>query len=1533
MTCEIPSTSILQIILSDDAQTCTWSKLSLNDYKADCSYSVSQAGTYGPVHIRIRASENGQVLAEDTAFAYFTVLPEEPEIEDEGLLTEFLLEFDSDEVKIFQEVKMRFSFELRKEDALNPGDYFVLVFDQDFYVDKEKFDLEWQDGESYTEGVKVVLAEGGRELVFYGFENGIYPGDEGVGLAVVVDGVVCPGYERSAFSFDWRVKVMRYVTPTVVKHARSTGPDKMVSAGEIEVIYWKPINQRLEKMIAQDLNLYTVLALKTQHDMPANSSITITAFKVNMCKYSSQTDSKQTMSAGPGQGRQDECFIYLEHEFGSQLDCIVEDSDDTSIITCSTSSSLQKGVFYLYTLTSIKDTTIFITSIETQNKDSGLIDKLSSIFTSFLKNCEPLTVNQFYVTTGIDDITGINELGVSGKYGLVLSFDAPVGLSKGDSILISGPFSDFTYRTEDFIGFSSNYYGVYEQGTDKQFDSNLAVIDPITFKTNKILIKSGLIEISLQEDLPEGDGIIIFIGAGTLNSNQNILLPLKPFYWKDFQEASVIIQKAATTYIYSKTFLFIENSQDLELTVLPFCNDFLAEGQPISISLNLPYEFTLGTLILYLDFDDSSLIDSTKLGPGDSYPSDNLEFYITSDSKLKAFITGFYPNMPKTFIFPLPIQTTSTTIQLTASLELSLGSTYVKVFSAQDSFTYSSTEKDFDIEDQKDVIGGVTDSITFKLDAGDYDGGDKTSEEARYLYILPNFFTLTTTLSTPIPGAYPNPSYSITLSTKTIFESQENSFSLSVQVPWLESSQDQNLLFAVAIGSKFKDQSCYYSGKRSYTITAPKLVQSKFSPKETKGYTFGSSTTVLEISFSFTGSIYKGSVISFVVGEQWRKISEVVIGKVLFGNEEILGEYEHLEWTSEETLKDFTGGFVLQAVVTLPVVSKEQQKNFEAFKGFEWVRVYYKSEIGSWVSFRWEQSDDDLKDEVYTKFTAGNTTVLASGAEVSVFPDILNTYYAFLAVEFETPFDIPKNSIISIIADFSQDEDLSLNTWCNFEVDSITLEGNNLTITPSSIIPSSSKLRILKDNALTLLSPGFNEVFIILEIDGINVIDDQAKPSSKSGFQVYQTPRNKITSFSITPSIANSGYENLCQITLSISSTIQEKVLIHIKTNKDYNSLAGPVYYSPESPESAYLEGFIESSQKYIKCLTEHWVITCDVGTMFYQKTTGTFSIYLKNPKDVSYFSVYVTNYSNYHLTSPYRQSKYLPDTLTTTFTDHINLSYKSVKVSQSGQIQNILIETRLDLNLTNLSILFITIPKPYDLVLSAKDLGNCSITYHTGKSIYNYPCEVDHSKVVFNLDKSIRASLILSSDYITTFKINGLSDPLIIVSKPKYLYENLRFNSYSLQFLISKAEKLSLSGFSESRIEFESFPNINSAFTGFYSNDLEELVVNAGEPLVVAPGSFTGMFKVDTKDKVLHAKSLKLRGSIRKSKTSERLVLRPDSLELKLDLASQEFMVGCDSSVTSGFYFIDWEIEEDPFYINQFYYRAPRPTLIEIND
>ena len=995
----------------------------------------------------------------------------------------------------------------------------------------------------------------------------------------------------------------------------------------------------------------------------------------------------------------------------------------------------------------------------------------------------------------------------------------------------------------------------------------------------------------------------------------------------------MVIKKEAKTFIYSKTFVFKENSQDLQITLQPFCNDFLAEGQPISLSLELPYEFNLGTLVLYLDFDDDSLIDSTKLESGDLYPSDKLEFYVTSDGRLKSNLTGFYPNVPKSVILPLPIQSTSTTMKITGSIELSLGSSFVKVFNAEGSFTYSSTEIDFDTEDEKDVVSGASDSVTFKLDPDDYDLGSKTSEVARYLFILPKGFSFSNSGLAGIPGAYPDPSYSIALATKTIFESQENSFSLAVKVPWLESSEGQSLLFAVAVGSEFSDQSCYYSGKRSYSITAQKLVQSKFSPKESTAYSFGSTTALLEISFSFTGSIYEGSVISFELGSQWQKLNKVVSAKVLFGNEEISGEYSHSEWTSDKTLKAYTGGFIIRAVATLPVVSKQQQKSFEKFKGFEWVRVYYKTDVGSWISFQWAQSSDDLNHEVYTKFTYGNTAALASDAVISVFPDILNTYYAFLAVEFLAPFDIPKNSIISIIADFSQDEDLTLNTWCNFEVDSISLEGSNLTIIPSSPIPSSYKIKILKDNALTLLSPGFNEVYIVLEIDGNNVIDDQIKSSSKSGFQVYQTPRNKITSFSITPSIANSGYESLCRITLSITSEIAEKVLIHIKTNKEYNALAGPVYYSPDFPESAYLEGFIESTQKPIKCLTEHWVITCDAGMMFYQKTTGTFSIYLKNPKDVSYFSVYVTNYSNYHLTSPYRQSKYLPDSLTNSFTDHINLPYKSVQITQSGQTQTVLIEANLDMNLTSLSTLFITIPKPYDLVLSAKSLGNCSITYHTGKSIYNNPCEVDHSRVVFSLDKSISSSFILSPEYITTFKVAGLASPWNSLTKPKYIYENLKFNSYSLQFLISKAEKLSSSGFPESTIEFESFLNINSAFSGFYFNDLEELVVNEGEPLVVVPGSFTGMFSVGTKDKVLHAQSVKLKGTIRKGRSSERLSLRPDSLELKLDLPSQGFMAGCDSSVTLGFYYIDWEIEEDPFYPYHLYYRAPRPTLIEVND
>ena len=96
-----------------------------------------------------------------------------------------------------------------------------------------------------------------------------------------------------------------------------------------------------------------------------------------------------------------------------------------------------------------------------------------------------------------------------------------------------------------------------------------------------------------------------------------------------------------------------------------------------------------------------------------------------------------------------------------------------------------------------------------------------------------------------------------------------------------------------------------------------------------------------------------------------------------------------------------------------------------------------------------------------------------------------------------------------------------------------------------------------------------------------------------------------------------------------------------------------------------------------------------------------------------------------------------------------------------------------------------------------------------------------------------------------------------------------------------------------------KSYLNLNAAYIGFYSNPLENIVVNDGNLIKVISGTFSQPFFITVDNKLLSAKSLKL------VPTSDTLHFDKENYILTQEIPQTSFKIGCPVGTIQFLYYI----------------------------
>ena len=536
----------------------------INDWALVCNYTVAEAGTYGPITVRIKFNEDGQIFAESRTAGYFTVLEDEPEAEDDSLTVSYL---PNDEVEqyVLRPTDLNFTFTLTQGQRINVGDYLVFKKDESFLTsDDDSFRLKMGDSERTFEGVEFEYDEESMNLYVFGFMDNIEGTDGGNTIWVHMYSMINPWYENDGGDYSGTLKVMRYGTPTVLYSYKGSGPMQGVTSNNITVVSWNVINDKLKSYMATGLLAFTELVFEADDVIPKDGSFVVSVSKANFCSKLHSTSALQVAESGAGSGGSDDCSILAEDDNGNQIDCEVADSGDNSVVTCTLNSDIpQKTQIFIRALTSIKDSSPSVTSILTRDGDDRTINSLKETFSVSASAASLLTVNQLYVTESYNLIGGINQLGATGTYGVVFAFNAPVALDIGDTIKVYLPISTASSRNQDTIALTTDYYGLFKTASGLDFSATTSLDSASTVGNGKAVISTGSITFTLEAAVTLGHGVVFYVGASSKDTPGNIFLPTKPTTINDFSEVSVVLTKSGTTYIYSKPFSVDSNARVL----------------------------------------------------------------------------------------------------------------------------------------------------------------------------------------------------------------------------------------------------------------------------------------------------------------------------------------------------------------------------------------------------------------------------------------------------------------------------------------------------------------------------------------------------------------------------------------------------------------------------------------------------------------------------------------------------------------------------------------------------------------------------------------------------------------------------------------------------------------------------------------------------------------------------------------------------------------------------------------------------------
>jgi hypothetical protein len=1461
----------------------------LTDYVVTCNVNgeFDEAGPYGPINLVVRESQNGQILAQDTAFGYFSLVDSQPDSE-ELLTVEYFS--SSPDLTVSADATLTFSFALDEDEEIHRWDYFELILDSSFTVEEE-LEVTLNDTTNAVDFPEDGVIVHNSTVYFVGLGQDL-SGNDNANFTFKISGFSNPNVKTTGDGYEWTLKIWRYGTPTLLKWITGTGPADDITTGTITVDSFEPLSSEIDtENMYSGLVTYMVMTLKPEHDIPAGGQVEVVITGGNVASKTYESGDLQDITAASG------------NNYGLVYDDVFSSgtaAGSTVTLTVGSGGITGGAQFTFTSLVEITDDALGVDSVET-SFGNALIDELDE-FTDLDLNGDAFTVNSVGVYTANNNDTGINTAGAAGSYGIGLNFTAPKALAaEGYTIKIHIPVLKLASPSTDAsnIVISTDFNSSAANGT--YVISSLTDADFLNIKSDTA-IASGVITIT-EPDVIVANGEDLFIFIGSNDAADDLYLPGLITFLKDTPQIVVTLTLADdSVYVYSAPW-YIRAGQDISTVDFQLlCSDVAEIGMPgkLTITPNYDLDFNGYSLLIevvtnldYADFSNNYTsiefigqdIDSAEINDD----SDGFSFELDSLTEGDAFELNF----------PLPVVAGSVEVTVTISVVDSNNDTLSYVLSTETMQTVT-----------------VTDALTSNSSYANITANDDNDEtivfDLTYLGSTNHMYALI------YGGDYieiVDTSFIVGDYQIVIGDDDAKSFSFDIVNPWYDVA-NETVTFIVAAGTVYNSTGCsaYETYEYNYwTGESATFSDVSYEPTEEDGYTFENPEVEIKLTLEVDGAIYNGAEIVVELGSEWGTDG---VWKVTLDGEELDGVVVSRTWTLAEL--DFESGENPTLVISVSGLTRPDVDADESvgtvYDGFVSVTVTYAEGDGpSWVFATVDSADvEDFK----TTFTGiANDALAIDDEEAWIFPNLIGSELVYFGLTFSTDIDLASGDQIEISGvTFETDSDAELNTWCTIGFSSASITANNLVVTLNQALESGETITIIKDLAFTPTADD-SEVTVTVVRGNDDIV---------TGTVEFETQAESATAtIAIDTSNKNPGFSSVHTFTVTVDTALEAGSCILFDASADYNIALGEVYMF----EDYGFDMFLWAEDGYFYEV-KHWVLEYVTSQDYDAGSEIVFEVEVQNPQSSGSWKVYVTDVNMTFIASKSSDTISFDSVLD----DTIDLYFVSADFSSDAQTHDLLLEAFVDVTTVANGNFYVMFPAPYDLDFDNSGTVPCSISYGDAEiALSTSSCPVSDNTVLFTVANAQE----ITSDSWVYFTVNDLVSPKWGFEIDAEVYEYEEFSAYTGRFCVGY-------GNAESDISDLSFDNVNGAYLGFEVVLLSTFSINNGETIVITPGTYSGVFTIVPKNyddgvlsesTVLFTESVTLSAEIGFYDVEGDIELS-DEATYSLDFynPSAEFWIGAAADCPEGMYYIKWTVDESNYGSSEKVYASSLKTKLEVS-
>ena len=1503
----------------------------------------STAGAYGPVSVHIwQSTTAGQLIASSSSFGFVGIVSAVP-----AFLESLSISYASGASEEVSKVtSLVFSFPLTAN--LHHYDFFVLSAPVLYSFSSLSASMWSSSASGYdlfnTTGFDFSAAA--RTLTIYGIQQDF---SQDVTVTFTVAGFVNPAYVITGSSATWTVAVYRFGTATIIQQFKGTGPSTTV-AGTVTVNSWLPSNGYITaSQIISGTVTYMTLQFSCQHLVPAAGTIVIT--------FSNAVSlTNGYLTAGPTQPLGGATGTYGMVLPSTSLSISVQ----AQIVTLTVgSTSLGAGtVITVYTLTGFYSASPSISSIismtGTNTIDSGL-----NLYTITLAASTAVAA-----TAAEPSIYFTSTLAISASYtcgplatgGLIVDFLLDGPLAPGQTLSISMPILNQATAADNAVAFGTSVWGQYVTAIASSAATTYA--SGCTTLTTAPTVSLNTVTITLSGTYLTNNHVSVILGTGaSAGTLAGIYMPNFPTSIYSRHELALKFTVAGTSVLrlYTKPLTFAAITA-VAAVLEPFCIDTGLPGMLAQISITPPYAYTPSAgYTSYIDFKivSTDITLSAGLGSGltsgSTYPSSGASLTLSYTSAETAAYTSHliltqsgFAASAISFTFPFPSLTAATSYTLTCSIvgQYSDGSqhylthntaasnAFVAPVTNTSPISFGSTSR----FSQTAVylltfafasVEGITSSGAFGIS---FDPGFsvaspvlvETSTVAATVYSSSNaaFRYLTLHVGSPVT----NTAYMWTL--------------MGLTTSWISGILNAYTYgFYSATGYSTTATPCDLNGVLPFYISALILnyIPSSYSPITTNGIGADAFTTTLTVSFTTPGVLYglPGTSFSVSVGSNFE--TEGATWIITVGSYTQSGTcFYSNTFTATGFTSDMPTGTAIVITVTgvpLPAISTAGT----AYYGFDSVFALYND----YYVFSWIASVDDSVPgsiETQTSFALGSSFGSSNISLVSIFPNCLGAIGVYSQIKFKPSYALPAGTVLTISGGvpFLADSSIATNLWCNYGFTTASIINSYLVLTLNYAVPLGASVEVRKDGAFSISyqSPSPSPAFLISAVYGTTTViaDSVSAATSASKLVFNPAPAAFVNSASLEFNQTNMGVATTTSLTFSLSAATSSDYYFCFDVDGSYDAHFSNFFTFTEAPSVYYITAATSLVTNPLLCVVDHWVITCPCFAVVAPATDISFSFPSRNTAASSItWHLYVVDSNRVPVVAPYYG---IAKKFTSIPSNNVDLYYVSHDPA-AAETYTLTITALINETYSSGAAIYVYFPREFLLSVDNPGSIDCVALYNTTTPNYfvnsGSQCSVDKNIVEF----LVPASTVLTSSYWTVFTLNKVWAPpsgaLRGISTGYDAVKTEQFDVYSYwtgNFYVMTTKSSTASAFSSM-----STLNLDAAYTGFMSPDWRNIAINRGQNILVAPGTYSAPILISAVGG-LGAASVFLSAS----DVSDR-VLEFDAATYYLYNNSPEdyLKVGVPSRTVTGYYYITWNITENPLVSGRYLYKAPSKTSVEV--